>query len=71
LEPRGDRGFSKTAERINNELDKIEFILNGPVAKASNEELPPMDVPLSQRLNQMASATYGYSGCCKGTDLYS
>ena len=52
----------KEAERINNELDKIVFIFNGPAAKASDEELPPMDMPLSQRLNQMASATYGTSG---------
>jgi hypothetical protein len=52
----------KEAERINNELDKIVFTFNGPAAKASDEELLPMDVPLSQRLNQMASATYGTSG---------
>jgi photosystem II stability/assembly factor-like uncharacterized protein len=52
----------KEAERINNELDKIMFIFNGPEAKASEEELPPMDLPLSRRLNEMASATYGISG---------
>jgi hypothetical protein len=38
------------------------FIFNGPVAKASQEELPPMDMPLSQRLSEMASASYGTSG---------
>jgi photosystem II stability/assembly factor-like uncharacterized protein len=52
----------KEAERINNELDKIMFIFNGPAAKASDEELPPMDLPLSQRLGSMASASYGTSG---------
>ena len=40
----------KEAERINNELDNIMFIFNGPEAKASQEEIPPMDMPLSQRL---------------------
>ena len=38
------------------------FIFNGPVAKASEEEIPPMDMPLSGRLGEMASATYGTSG---------
>ena len=38
------------------------FIFNGPAAKASDEELPPMDMPLSQRLSNMASASYGTSG---------
>jgi hypothetical protein len=52
----------KEAERINNELDKIMFIFNGPAAKASDEELPPMDLPLSQRLGSMASASYETSG---------
>jgi photosystem II stability/assembly factor-like uncharacterized protein len=50
------------AERINKELDNILFIFNGPMAKASQEELPPMDMPLSQRLSEMASASYGTSG---------
>jgi hypothetical protein len=38
------------------------FIFNGPEAKASEEELPPMEMPLSQRLSSMASASYGTSG---------
>jgi photosystem II stability/assembly factor-like uncharacterized protein len=54
--------MTKEAERINDELNKIVFIFNGPQAKASDEELPPMDMPLSQRLSQMASASYGTSG---------
>ncbi len=47
------------AERINNELINIKYRFNGPEAKASEEELPPMEVPLVQRLSAMASATYG------------
>jgi photosystem II stability/assembly factor-like uncharacterized protein len=60
--PGASAGLMKEAERINNELDKIMFIFNGPQAKASEEELPPMELPLSKRLNEMASATYGISG---------
>ena len=55
-------GLMNEAEKINNELDNIMFIFNGPVVKASQEELPPMDMPLSQRLSEMASASYGTSG---------
>ena len=52
----------KEAGRINDELNKIIFIFNGPQAKASEEELPPMDMPLTSRLSEMASASYGTSG---------
>jgi len=31
------------------------FIFNGPEAKASEEEIPPMEMPLSHRLGEMAS----------------
>jgi hypothetical protein len=60
--PGASQEMMKEAERINNELDKIMFIFNGPQAKASDEELPPMDVPLSNRLNAMASSSYATSG---------
>jgi hypothetical protein len=60
--PMASAEMMKEAEKINSELDKIMFIFNGPAAKASDEELPPMDLPLSQRLGSMASASYGTSG---------
>jgi hypothetical protein len=60
--PAATGDLMKEAERIDAELDKILFIFNGPQAKASQEELPPMDMPLSQRLSEMASASYGTSG---------
>jgi len=44
------------------EMLGIQFIFNGPQAKASQEELPPIDMSLSQRLGEMASASYGTSG---------
>jgi hypothetical protein len=59
--PGAPESLMNEAQRINKELDNILFIFNGPVAKASQEELPPMDMPLSQRLSEMASASYGTS----------
>lgn len=50
------------AKRIDNELDNILFIFNGLPAKASQEEIPPTDMSLNQRLGEMASASYGTSG---------
>jgi photosystem II stability/assembly factor-like uncharacterized protein len=50
------------AQRINTELDNIMFIFNGAQAKASQEELPPAIMPLSDRLSEMASSSYGTSG---------
>ena len=52
----------KEAVRINDELKDILYRYNGPSAKASWEELPPMDMPLTERMDNMASATYGTSG---------
>ena len=60
--PAASADLMKEAERINDELDKIMFLFNGPEAKASEEELPPMDMALSRRLGEMASASYGTSG---------
>ena len=60
--PGASPAMMKEAERLNNELDSILFIFNGAEAKASAEELPPADVPLSDRLSEMASASYGSSG---------
>ena len=59
--PGASADLMKDAEKINTELENITFIFNGPAAKASEEELPPMDLPLSRRLNEMASASYGTS----------
>lgn len=60
--PAASDDLMKEAERIEAELDNLMFIFNGPEAKASEEEIPPMDMPLSGRLGEMASATYGTSG---------
>jgi photosystem II stability/assembly factor-like uncharacterized protein len=60
--PNSPAELMKEAERINNELDDITFIFNGSEPKASQEELPPADMPLLQRMSEMTSASYGTSG---------
>jgi photosystem II stability/assembly factor-like uncharacterized protein len=60
--PGASAEMMKEAERINKELEEIMFIYNGPVARASSEEIPPVDVPLADRMSEMASGTYGSSG---------
>jgi len=46
----------KEAGEIEKELKDMLFILNGPEAPASYEELPPMDMPLRERLSAMIYA---------------
>lgn len=60
--PAATAGIRKEAERIDNELSDILYIFNGPRAKASWEEIPPIDMPLSQRLNEIALTSYSMSG---------
>ena len=60
--PGASADLMKEAARIDTELTNILFTFSGPEPKASQEELPPMDMPLSQRLNEMTSASYGTSG---------
>ncbi len=62
LTPGTSPDMMKEAERINAELDKIMFIFNGQASKASDEENPPAELSILQRLGEMASATYGTSG---------
>ena len=38
---------------LQDELDQVLYKLEGPSAKASWEELPPMEMPLNRRLNVM------------------
>jgi hypothetical protein len=60
--PDASAEMMKEAQRIKKELDDILFTFNGPEAKASSEEIPPIDMPLSDRLSEMASASYGTTG---------
>jgi len=59
--PGATSDLMKEAERIRKEIETIMYIYNGPRAKASREELPPIDMPLSERLGEMIYASYGTS----------
>ncbi|HUX95268.1 MAG TPA: hypothetical protein VMV47_05995 [Bacteroidales bacterium] len=60
--PSGTTDLMNEASRINAELENILHRFNGPTARTSSEELPPMDMPLASRLDEIVSATYGTSG---------
>jgi len=60
--PAASHDLMKEASRIRTELEDILYRYSGPKARASWEELPPMEMPLSERLDNMASSTYGTSG---------
>ena len=63
----------KKAEEIEKGLRDVIYEFEGPEAKASWEELPPMEMPLNRRLNAIVygswSTTYGVTGTMK--DNYS
>jgi hypothetical protein len=54
--------MKKEASRIIAELEAVNFRFRGPVAKASSEEIPPTDVPLADRLGEIAMTSYSLSG---------
>ncbi len=51
--------LSEKANALEATLKDITFALNGPEAKASREEIPPMDMPLNNRLSAMIYTHYG------------
>jgi photosystem II stability/assembly factor-like uncharacterized protein len=60
--PASTAEMKKEAARLILELENINFRFRGPEAKASSEEIPPTDVPLSDRLNEIAITSYSQSG---------
>ncbi len=50
MTPGADHELLKEAEKIEKELESIKFRFNGIKPKASDEEIPPQQVPLSNRL---------------------
>ena len=57
--PNADHALLMDAERIEKALDDILFIFEGSAAKASDEEIPPRQVPLNSRLQYII---WGQSG---------
>jgi hypothetical protein len=62
ITPSSTREMKTEAARIITEIEMINFRFNGPAARASSEEIPPTDVPLSDRLNEIAITSYSLSG---------
>ncbi|HNY14766.1 MAG TPA: hypothetical protein PKI12_04450 [Bacteroidales bacterium] len=60
--PASTTEMKKEALRIITELENINFIFRGQPAKASSEEVPPADVPLGDRLGEIAINSYSQSG---------
>jgi hypothetical protein len=60
--PSASPDLMKEAERINREIEDILYKFNGPTPKASREEIPPVEMPLSERLGEVAAGTYGTTG---------
>lgn len=51
--PGADFNMLKKAIDIEKQLNDLTYTLDGPPARASWEELPPMDMPLNRRMNVM------------------
>jgi len=60
--PSSTTEMKKEASRIIAEIEAIQFRFRGPAAKASPEEIPPTDVPLADRLGEIAITSYSLSG---------
>lgn len=60
--PASTQEMKKEAARLISELEAVAFRFRGPEAKASSEEIPPTDVPLGDRLNEIAITSYNMSG---------
>ncbi len=51
--------LSEKVNELEARLKDIDYAFNGPEAKASSEELPPMPMPLNDRLSEMIYTHYG------------
>jgi photosystem II stability/assembly factor-like uncharacterized protein len=61
LTPASTSEMKKEAGRLISELESVILRFRGPEAKASSEEIPPADVPLYDRLNEIAITSYSLS----------
>jgi uncharacterized protein YoxC len=59
--PASTQEMKKEAARLISELEAVAFRFRGQEAKASSEEIPPTDVPLGDRLNEIAITSYSTS----------
>lgn len=52
--PEADMGIKDKARTVLHQLDEINFILHGVPARASWEEIPPAQMPISKRSSELA-----------------
>jgi len=55
---RADHDLFSEARRIRQKAEDILYTFNGPAAKASWEEIPPIDMPLNRRLEMLIYSTW-------------
>jgi len=55
--PGAENQLMDRARKLGKELEELQYKMNGVEAKASGEEVPPMHVPLNDRLSQISYAT--------------
>jgi photosystem II stability/assembly factor-like uncharacterized protein len=60
--PAAGPGLAGQVEVLERELEELAFIMEGPGARASWEELPPMDMPLDRRLRTLIYGHYRSTG---------
>jgi photosystem II stability/assembly factor-like uncharacterized protein len=60
--PASTADMKKEAARVISEIEAVQYRFRGQEAKASSEEIPPTDVPLGDRLNEIAITSYSLSG---------
>ncbi|MFY9150415.1 MAG: hypothetical protein WAO52_00235 [Prolixibacteraceae bacterium] len=67
--PESNSGLMDSARKLADELENIRFKLEGLTAKASYEEIPPVEVPLLERLGNLVSGHYSSTSVITGSEL--
>ncbi|MDP2335154.1 MAG: glycosyl hydrolase [Bacteroidota bacterium] len=57
--PEADQKLMDVARKLADQLDELKFKMEGVKAKASSEEIPPAQVPIMDRLSNLAYVHYG------------
>ena len=66
--PESDAKLMDSARKLGDELENIRFKLEGLTAKASYEEIPPVEVPLLERLSNLVYAHYSSTSAITGSE---
>ena len=66
--PGASQELMDKARKLGVELDELNFKMNGVPAKASAEEIPPVQVPLNDRLGDISYAHMGSTSGITGTE---